>query len=77
MSDKKFSEETLNIVQDKLNQAKSVAVGASITKDESSEQFVMFIYEKLQQEEFIKNSTLFTQVKNADLHIFPGGKDNK
>jgi len=71
----KFTEKSLNIVQEKLAQANSIAIGVGVTKDKPSEQLVMFIYEKLQQEEFVVGNFSFAPSKGADIYMLPGGKN--
>jgi len=78
----RFEEEVLNIVQEKLRQAAAVAIAANVSgggEQYPSEQFIMFVYEKLQQEEYIQNGSPlnpFLPAKKASIHMLNGGKND-
>ena len=74
----KFEKDILNIVQKKLSQAKAVAIVAAVSEKYPSEQLIMFVYDKLQQEEFVSNGsplTPFIPAKKASVYMLPGGKN--
>ena len=82
-----FSKETQDIVLKKLNDAASVVASLSVNicrNFTSSEQFLMFVYEKMQQEEFYqKNLNVIgplLEKKQATIHLLKkedGEKNDK
>jgi len=68
-----FSDNIYESVEEKIKQAKRIAT-IIMGNTKPSEQFIMFVYEKLQQEEFIENGPCFPFVPpgpkgKADLHV--------